>query len=297
MMMITPVLHHISMNVSNFKNNMRSLNLAKKKTLTKIQEIFDLPETYSPSIIWSGNGYHLYIPVESNGNILEQMHEFDSYKEPSKLFLRFAECYLSNDKSDSEHYHTVSFKNCLLRIPGSYNSKNMSQVIIVEKWDGISRIQLDRLYSRFLAYLIDQGSKVIKHDYNKTHTFLSENSKSAYVAGKNPRLLRKKSIHWIERLLQTPLQEHRKYCIWRILAPYFINVRRLSFDDSYDKIYQWLDMCNQLKELDFDIQTKINDSLNRATNTGYLPISFDNPLKEPRTLKNDNRELYDTIKV
>jgi len=40
--------------------------------------------------------------------------------------------------------------------------------------------------------------------------------------------------------------------------------------------------------LDFDLATKINDSLNRAANTGYLPISFDNPLKEPRTLGADN---------
>jgi hypothetical protein len=93
------------------------------------------------------------------------------------------------------------------------------------------------------------------------------------------------------------LLEHRKYCIWRILAPYFINVKHLSFDSSYNKIYHWLYRCNELKELDFDPETKINDSLNRASNTGYLPISFDNPLKEPRTLKTDNRELYDIIKV
>jgi hypothetical protein len=69
----------------------------------------------------------------------------------------------------------------------------------------------------------------------------------------------------------------------------------LSFDDSYEKIYQWLDRCKKLKELDFDTETKINDSLNRITNTGYLPISFDNPLKEPRTLKTDNIELYNIL--
>ena len=55
--------------------------------------------------------------------------------------------------------------------------------------------------------------------------------------------------------------------------------------------------CNELKELDFDPEAKINDSLNRASNTGYLPISLDNPLKEPRTLNTDNRELYNIIKA
>ena len=106
---------------------------------------------------------------------------------------------------------------------------------------------------------------------------------------------KKKFISWIERLLKIPISDHRKYCIWRILAPYLINVKHLSFDDSYEKIYQWLDRYKKLKELDFDTETKINDSLNRITNTGYLPISFDNPLKEPRTLKTDNIELYNIL--
>ena len=92
------------------------------------------------------------------------------------------------------------------------------------------------------------------------------------------------------------MPDHRKYCVWRIFAPYFINVKHLSFDKSHNKIHQWLEICNELKTLDFDPETKINDSLNRATNTGYLPISFDNSLKEPKTLKTDNRELYDIIK-
>jgi hypothetical protein len=131
---------------------------------------------------------------------------------------------------------------------------------------------------------------------NKSSTILSEN-KSAYVARKNLKLLKNKSIDWIERLLRTPFQEHRKYCVWRILAPYFINVKNLSFDDSYNKIYHWLERCNELEKLSFDPATKINDCLNRAIDTGYLPISFNNPSKEPSTLKTDNRELYDIIKV
>ena len=287
----------IDLDLSKFNLDIKLLNLAKAKTLERIEDAFDSKNDSEPAtILWTDNGYHFYIPTESE-HVLEDMPEFRKFKEPSKQFLRFAEYYLSNGKADSEHYHTVSFRNCMLRIPGSFNSKNYNQVQIVQKWNDASKVPLHLLYSKFLAYLIDRGSKVIKHDNNKTSTILSENSKSAYVARKNPRLLRKKSIDWIERLLQTPLPEHRKYCIWRIIAPYFINVRRLSFDDSYDKIYQWLDRCSELKELNFDPETKINDSLNRATNTGYLPISFDSPLKEPRTLRTDNRELYDTIKA
>jgi hypothetical protein len=119
----------IDLDLSNFKpdNNTEAVNLAKSKK-------------FEPAaIIWSGNGYHLYIPAQSQNAILEQMSEFNKYKEPS------------NVKADSEHYHTVSFKNCLLRAPGSYNSKNMSQVKIVQKWNGTSKVALHLLYDKFLA--------------------------------------------------------------------------------------------------------------------------------------------------
>lgn len=286
----------IDLDLAKLNLNIKLLNLAKAKTLARIEDAFDSKNNFkSVTILWTGNGYHFYIPTESE-HVLEDMSEFSKFKEPSKQFLRFAEYYLSNGKADSEHYHTVSFKNCLLRIPGSYNSKNMSQISIVQKWNGTSKVPLELLYDKFLAYLIDQNSEVVKHGTNKSQTILSQNTKYKYIAQRNSGLL-EKSIDWIERLSQTPLPEHRKYCIWRIFAPYFINVKHLSFDRSYNNIYQWLDMCNELKELDFDPETKINDSLNRATNTGYLPISFDNVSKEPRTLKSDNRELYDIIKL
>jgi Primase X len=147
------------------------------------------------------------------------------------------------------------------------------------------------------AHLIDHESKIFKFKYNSNNTnTITENTNYVYVTRRNSRSLNEKhSIEWIERLLQMPLSEHRKYCIWRILAPYFINVKHLSFGDSYGRICQWLESCSQLRVLDFDPATKINDSLNRAINTGYMPISLDNPFKEPRTLKTDNRELYNII--
>jgi hypothetical protein len=37
-------------------------------------------------------------------------------------------------------------------------------------------------------------------------------------------------IRWIENLLQTPLDDYRKYVIWRILVPYLINIRKYSTD-------------------------------------------------------------------
>ena len=64
-------------------------------------------------------------------------------------------------------------------------------------------------------------------------------------------------INWIERLLQTPLQDYRKYCIWRIFVPYLLNVRRLSEQEATDIIKDWLSRCNQLRRLDFNYKQKI----------------------------------------
>jgi hypothetical protein len=308
----------IDLDQSNFKSK-RELESVKTKTLSKISEIFEVNSTNNvknnnksnkqTTVIWSGNGYHFYTPCSPKGRSLEQTSEFKKLvKEPDKEFLRFAEWYLSDGKCDNEHNKTVSFNNCMLRIPGSFNSKNNVQVRVVQEWNGISKVQLSILYGRFLAYLIDNNNK--KNNCKKKSTKYgskTHNALSEHISLK-PNVLQKffqrrnkknnnKATPWIERLLKIPVCDHRKYCIWRILAPYFVNVKHLSFDDSYDKIYQWLDGCDELRALDFDPRTKINDSLNRAADSGYLPISFDNPLKEPRTLKTDNRELYNIIKV
>jgi hypothetical protein len=47
-----------------------------------------------------------------------------------------------------------------------------------------------------------------------------------------------------------------------------------------------------LEPLDSDIGTKINSCLTSAVDKGYLLISLDDPEKEPKTLKTENRELY-----
>jgi len=312
----------IGIDQSNFKSG-RELEKVKIKTLSKISETFEVSSNNkkhnnnksnksTTTVLWSGNGYHCYIPSNSKGKILERSSEFNRLvKEPSKEFLRFTEGYLSNGKCDNEHNKTVSFNNCMLRIPGSFNSKNNVQVRVLYKWNGTARVQLDLLYGQFLAYLIDNNNnnknnckKKLTKYAPKTHGVLSENGNLSnsnvlqkFYQRRNKNKNNKNFIPWVERLLKTPIQDHRKYCIWRILAPYFINVKHLSFDSSYDKIYQWLERCNELKALNFDPAAKINDSLNRSINTGHLPISFDNPLKEPRTLKTDNRELYDIIKA
>lgn len=167
----------IDLDKSNFKSR-QSLDLAKTKALSKILETFRIRNNnkFKPTaVICSGKGYHCCIPADSQGKILEQKSEFKKLKEPSKGFLRFAEWYLSNGKCDNEHNKTVSFNNCMLRIPGSFNSKNNVQVQVVQKWNGTSKVPAHLLYDKSLAYLVDQGQKnlITKHG-SKTHTLSSK---------------------------------------------------------------------------------------------------------------------------
>jgi hypothetical protein len=115
-----------------------------------------------PTVTWSGHGYHIYQPVEAF--VLEEESEFVKFEQPSRRFIQFAEQYLSNKKSDPCHSFTMSFNNCMLRIPGSYNSKSdhaIEEVRIIQKWDGF-RPSIKPLLFDFYLYLQDLKLKNIQ---------------------------------------------------------------------------------------------------------------------------------------
>jgi hypothetical protein len=50
-------------------------------------------------------------------------------------------------------------------------------------------------------------------------------------------------IAWIEKLLQTPIDDYRKNAVSLILAPYLINIKKLSYDHALNIINSWLRKC------------------------------------------------------
>jgi hypothetical protein len=113
----------------------RALNNALGKIKESIEE--------TPTVLWTGNGYHVYQPV--SGFILEEyetFYEFTKYvdKDLTSMFIQFAEEYFTDYTADRLHNPTV--KSCLVRIPGSVNSKCLAkgekaEVKIIQKWDGV----------------------------------------------------------------------------------------------------------------------------------------------------------------
>lgn len=103
-----------------------------------------------PAVLWSGRGYHIYLPVIAplleNESLFEDIEVYD----PSRKFLQWAEQYLSNNKADPCHSLGVSFNNCMLRIPGSVNSKVGKQVTVVQEWNKIKHSINPLLYEFYI---------------------------------------------------------------------------------------------------------------------------------------------------
>jgi Primase X len=94
-------------------------------------------------------------------------------------------------------------------------------------------------------------------------------------------------ISWIERLLDTPLADNRKYCVWRILTPYLLNKRKMPSHVAFNIIQEWLHRCNKLRRLDFNMQYRVNDSIERAVSK-YMPVAYDK-------LREENPDLYEKV--
>lgn len=267
-----------------------ALDKSLKNTIRKIKEIFVGVEA-EPTVIWTGNGYHIYQPIDSF--VLEQEEVFNKFNQPSREFLRFAEWYLSKGKSDPAHNAIISFKNCMLRIPGSHNSNCLkeskdSEVKIIQRWNSY-RPRINLLLGSFYVYLIDRRIKQLLQQKKKLekgwheHNATTEPSQSS-AAGANT------TIPWIEKLLQTPMQDHRKFSVWRILSPYLMNMKKISYNDAIYIIKGWLDKSSNLRRLDFRPDYYISYNLKMASRKGYFPITANR-------LKDENKRLYDILRM
>jgi hypothetical protein len=275
----------VDLDLKDFPNEMKKgqaiLDKVLNKTLQKITESIG----GNPTVLWTGNGYHVYQPV--GGFILEEyetFYKFTKYfdKDLTSMFIQFAEEHFTDYAADRLHNPTV--KSCLIRIPGSLNSKCVNkgedaEVKTIQKWDGI-RPSIQPMLTPFKIWLTQKriDEKLKKQD--------KKNAKFHMMVSKSQE--RTSAIKWIEKgILEQPLSDHRKYIIWRVLSPYLLNIRKLPKEEAYSVMKDWLDKCNKLEKLSFNPKIKIKDGL-RGASKGYYPISMEK-------LKEENRQLYDAV--
>ena len=87
---IVPNIIMIDLDMDNFDYNDFAIKAALRRTLTRIKHVLNLN---TPTVIWSGNGYHIYIPINAP-IVLEDIKEFAGIERVTTKFLRFAEWYL-----------------------------------------------------------------------------------------------------------------------------------------------------------------------------------------------------------
>jgi hypothetical protein len=273
-MLWKPSLLFIDLDLADLKSQ-KALDLALKKTLKIIKNSLNS----SPTILWSGNGYHVIQPVECPLE-LEHIREFEKYKNIvpllSQEFLRFAKDFLSNGKADKNNY--PSFNSCLLRVPGSINSKCLNnrvkrlsgniKVKVLQKWNR-DRVPISReLIEDFRTYL---EQKITDQENSKSNNYNYKYKNNSNHYSNNNR------IEWIEKILLYPFDDCRKIIVDLILAPYLINIKKMSYQESYQIIREWLDKCNSLQKLDNYqnfINNRLHSALKAATHKGIGPMSF-----------------------
>ena len=262
----------IDLDQNSFKTD-KSFKLVLSKTLKNIKE--KLGYNVYPTVNWSGNGYHIILPIECP--ILEQIEQFQKYKDIfflSQEFLRFAEYNLSNRKSDIGHH--PSFKSCQIRVPGSVNGKCLDnrdkrlsgdlRIKTLYRWNGIRPLITTEFLEDFRTYLEQKITDQENNNYN--YNYKKNNNNQNHYNNDN-------HIEWIEtKVLSNPFSDYRKLAVGLILAPYLIVIKKLSYEESYKIINKWLMKCDSVKKLDFDPRYLINNNIKTSAKKLIPPISL-----------------------
>jgi len=305
---------------SKYKDPRKTLDRSLKNTLKKISTVnqecllsksSDLSNTYNnediknnpqhlkstacPTVLWTGNGYHIYLPIQ--GIILDQYDQFSKDKFPnlfstydgkyygyfvSELFLKFAETFFTDGKADPQH--SPKFKTCLIRIPDTYNSKCLSKgvdveeskVKVIQKWNGY-RLPIQLLTKYFWRWITQE-------EINQRLTLKDMRKKHCQVKRLNQSISNNFQVNWIEQLLQTGIPDGRKETLRLILGPYL--AKRKNYDDATATLQEWLDKCNNVKTLEYGFNSKQRIKTSLKNNNGFLKLE---------NLKVKYRWLYDIV--
>ena len=262
----------IDLDLPNFGMDRNKLDFRLNKTLKKVSEYDGFP-----TVLWSGNGYHIYLPIKAI--VLDQEEIFSKGRFPclfstmgkynswsvSEVFLKFAEIFFTNNKADP--LHKPKYKTCLIRIPGTYNSENIergerkeeSLVKIVQEWNG-KTIPVQPSLRNFRAWITQEeyDQRIQNRKSRNAYSIRFNNSDNF-------------QIPWIERLLQTGIPDGRKETLRLILGPYI--GRRKSCEESFVILERWLDRCDCIRPLDrgFNSKQRIKSSLKNTK--GFLSLN------------------------
>jgi hypothetical protein len=215
-----------------------------------------------------------------------------NHRLPANLFLWFAEDYLTNGKGDSGHKPSV--RSSMVRVPGSYNSKylrDVGEVKILKCWDGHTKAHILFLLGAFYrgvgddykrqARMLARARKVKRRVVQAAQIALGRRLDVMPVSGviatqafgKGAYGIYAHNKYWyIDKILQTPIEDFRKRSIDLLLAPFLITVKDMSADAAEQIMLNWLDRCSALKPLDFDAAKRVKEKIDYVRESNYFPL-------------------------
>jgi hypothetical protein len=241
-----------------------------------------------PTQLATGGGIHFL--ARQQVGVFEKSETFSKFDQPGRRFMQYEEQILTDGKGDQSHWNTVSFNNMLLRIPFSLNSKLVqlddkggiidipydARIRIEKRWDEDIPIVGRTLLMQYYTYL--QFSIIRDRQKQRQRT-----RDRLYGRAKECRQINTHDYDYIQKLINKPLDDFRKFCIWRVFVPYFVNIKGLSGSGTFDQVKSWLDRCNSISRLGFNIKQKIDYELDHVGK--FTPIRVDQ-------LKSEHNRLY-----
>lgn len=255
------------------------------KTLYKTNENIAKDIKGIPTILSTGNGYHVYRPLKLP--ILESESIFAKFQNPSTEFIRYAAQKWTDGKNDPSNHPSVN--SCLLRVPGSINSKNNKVVEVVQLWDK-SRPAANSMLLDFYIKLAAKEFAFKSEQKDYYYYYQSRFSKKNYKHFGYTNTDTAQVIDWIEDLLKRGIEDCRQQTIDLVLAPYLVNIKKYEYELAYNTIVQWLDKCSQKSSLKFNIRYEVRYALNRAKREAMRPMKLD-------TMRSNYPDMYQEIMI
>jgi len=164
------------------------------------------------------------------------------------------------------------------RIPFSLNLKTRRFCIPIDDGEDID-VVLDQSISpiaKTIRVIPDNMAKLelIKEGFKEEFNYSA------------PQASNENGYSWIISLLEHPIKDGRHRALWLIIAPYLVNVLKVSSQEATDIIRDYLDKCNKLFET--DATSKSEYYVNYALRTGLKPPSL-------QTLRLAHQDLYEIL--
>jgi hypothetical protein len=240
-------------------------------------------------VLFTGGGYHDYQPFDLP--VLEEESIFRFFDNPSTEFIRYAAQRWTNGRNDA--CNNPSVKSCLLRVPGSINSKNLKTVELVQDWNdrrpAANKLLFD-FYIKLAAKKLACRTKQKENYFYPPTTFRRKiyrhyGHMPLYLPG--PTAV--EGIPWIDAILGNGgMEDYRKILVDLVIAPYLVNVKQYDYNEAYNTIIRWLDKCGQKRRLDFNVRLKVRYSLNKSRRNGIRPMRLE-------TMKTNYPEVYEGV--